>query len=608
MMTRKQRTTFKLISAIPMQTIHILWCLMVLIVISGLSPSYGQVDDNPDPYEQLRELLSRWQHHPTGPELSLTELTMDPKVVKPLWVSAADATEDIERLFYLLEYGYCGYGYFSLENSFEAAQAEIINEINSRWFWLRGDLAKLVRRHLDFITDCHMKVGSVPFAGHQDFWFAPELELIERDGAYYFGATDAEQTLVSVNGLDPKSFVFPSLSSAGQAIWCLGLLSPTTPEALTVVFRRNDSIDEQRVGLHRANNKRRKLFERFDLGGIPVVRIRTFSDHHTKQIDGFLRAADELRGEPCVIIDVRGNGGGNTCWPREWITRFTGQMPQLNQTLTELVSRTALVGQSNYQAWLAAGPGKGIRDHLERERDRLALRLNGFDEDGEQPDWSSAYIPKRPLIPNETTLIVIIDREVASSGEGLLSFLQDQVENVVIVGENTRGALVFGHVSAHRLPHSKLLVQLPVKLNVPLDLQWREERGFEPDYWVPAEDALNRAVAAVRAGTIRTVNPLSAEAMSAEFVPERQPRFNRRDFRRVAPVVMVVCFGLVFGIVNRKRGAWIFLVLALFMASWSVLVFANNAAAQYLAIVIACTYGIIAGVKFWRSRISLRKL
>jgi C-terminal processing protease CtpA/Prc len=138
------------------------------------------------------------------------------------------------------------------------------------------------------------------------------------------------------------------------------------------------------------------------------------------------------------------------------------------------------------------------------------------------------------MIPNETTLIIIADRGVFSAGEGLLSFVFRQVENVVIVGENSGGAVTFGQVSTHQLPHSNLRVTLPIKLNAMVDLEWREERGYYPDLWVPPVDALNYAVAAARKGTITTQKVAAARKgtittqkelpegyFEAAFVPER---------------------------------------------------------------------------------------
>jgi len=580
----------------------ILGCLCLTACLAAGRTALAQTIESRGPTLDLSAALDNWRHIPRGPELSAADLELDPDARPKSRIAAAAAVTDVERFFYLLEHGYCGYGYFRQVHSFETARTEILEELGTRERWRVRDLAELIRRHLDFITDCHLKLGHVQFAGHQDFRFSAEPVLTERAGTYYIGATTDDQEIVSVNDRNPREFVFRSLDAAGLPVLILGTLSASPPEPLRVVTRRGGVESEQTYDLREAVLKRSDLFRRFEHSGIPVVRIRTFSDHHVDQIEGFLRSAEELRGEPCVVVDLRRNGGGNTRWPREWIHRFTGQDPQMNQVLSELVTRTALVGQANYQTWLAAGPGRSIRDRLKQEHDRLATRITAFNQGGAQPYWQAPYIPQRPSIANETTLVVIIDRAVASSGEGMISFLQDQVENVVLVGENTRGALVFGHVTAHRLPESGLIAFLPVKLNVAMDLQFREERGFDPDYWVPADDALNRAVAAIRAGTIPTVIPLKPGVLEAEFTPESSPRFSRREIRRFLQIFMVVFVGTVIGFVNRKRGATIFLLIALGLTIGGGIGFAENPTAKVLAFFLALCNGGIAGYKQWRPR------
>jgi hypothetical protein len=447
-----------------------------------------------------------------------------------------------------------------------------------------------------------LKLGHVQFAEHQDFWFFPDMELTERSGRFYAGSGPDERVIVSVNGGDAEGFVFRSLSPAGLPVHVLGTLSPAEPEPLTVTTEAGGVASTQQYPLKRSPYNRSGLFRSFRLGGIPVVRISTFSDHHVKYLDGFLRTADELRGEPCVIVDLRGNGGGNTRWPKEWIGRFTGHTPELHQVLSELVSRTALVGQSNYMAWLAAGPGRGIEDYMAGERDRLAARLKNFEKGGARPYWRAPVVPPRPRIPNETTLIVIIDAEVASAGEGFVSYLYGQVDNVVLVGENTRGAVTFGHLTAHRLPNSGLIARLPVKLNVQLDKKMREERGFEPDHWVPARDALNRAVAAVRAGTIPTVKPLQPEVLAAEFVPESPRRFSRAETRRFLQIAVVIISGTLVGFVNRRRGGWIFALLAVGLVVGGLIGFDSNPQARVLALLLGGANAAVAAYKLLQPR------
>ena len=94
-----------------------------------------------------------------------------------------------------------------------------------------------------------------------------------------------------------------------------------------------------------------------------------------------------------------------------------------------------------------------------------------------------------------------------------------QAENVVLVGENSMGCLTFGNAGAHQLPHSKLMVWLPINVGLYLDKEFHEEDGLIPDLWVPAADAVNYAVAAVRQGTITTSQPAAVRSAAAGLCP-----------------------------------------------------------------------------------------
>lgn len=130
-----------------------------------------------------------------------------------------------------------------------------------------------------------------------------------------------------------------------------------------------------------------------------------------------------------------------------------------------------------------------------------------------------------------------------------------QAENVVVVGENSMGALTFGNISMHQLPHSKLTVWLPINFNLFTDLDIREEAGLAPDLWVPAEDAVNYAVAAIRNGIITPYQPLSETVLETKFVPET-------PFRRFIGIfldfwVLILLSGIagvVWAFFMRKKG------------------------------------------------------
>jgi hypothetical protein len=169
-------------------------------------------------------------------------------------------------------------------------------------------------------------------------------------------------------------------------------------------------------------------------------------------------------------------------------------------------------------------------------------------------------------------LIVITDRDVASAGEGLLSYFHRQVENVVIVGENTAGALTFGQVSLHQLPHSKLRVVLPIKLNASVDMVWREERGFSPDLWVPAEDALNYAVAAARKGTISTRTSLPQGYFDVPFVPEKAPRPSWFDEHKQHVAVLLLVLGVAVTTIMKDRPRFLLIFGAIWLPGGAILI------------------------------------
>ena len=153
-----------------------------------------------------------------------------------------------------------------------------------------------------------------------------------------------------------------------------------------------------------------------------------------------------------------------------------------------------------------------------------------------------------------------MDKNVGSAAEGFLSYLQ-LVENVIYIGENSGGALTYGQMTRHMLPHSKILVDLPISLNVFVDLEYREEKGFYPDLWVPSEDALNFAVAAVRSGSIETSKEYRAEIMEYDFVPETKPVKN--IILSYIPLLFGVFYGVILVYYNWKRKSRVFFIAGL---------------------------------------------
>ena len=507
--------------------------------------------------DEIETFVSSIQYLPNDEVLPYTDLEMQMSFNKPLFITKTAAKEDTERLFYLLENGYAGYGYFDKENKFQTAKKSILNKIDTKIVLTGSELSTIFHKHLAFLHDCHLKIGDQLYKTHLDYWYNIEFEFIKEAQNYKFTIDDKVHTVTAVNNQPPDDFMHPSFNSKGESIYQLGVLSRTSPGILELLTENNGETERWSVAVEKTKHVYPDLYMEKEIGGIPVVRIRTFSDQHIEYINEFLESAAKYKDSPCLIVDIRGNGGGNTAYARQWITRYTGETPVLPQIYTELVSETSMMGRSNYFAH-----SLNIYPELEAQGyDLKALEFKGYAEKIENTEtsihWSDYFIPTPRTIVNNRTLIVLMDKYVGSAAEGFLSYLQ-LVESVVFVGENSGGALTYGQMTRHMLPNSRILVDLPISLNVFVDLEYREEKGFYPDVWVPSMDALNFAVAAVRYGSIETTKAFRDEIMQVEFITESKPVSSS------LPEWMPILFGLFYGVLivylNRKRGYRVFLV------------------------------------------------
>jgi hypothetical protein len=302
------------------------------------------------PPEEVEDIVSRLQHVPGEEELPFEELEMELDPRMPPFISAGKAEEDVERLFYLLNNGYSGYGYFANVGNFDEARARILQELSRQPVWNGEELSSLIHEHLSFLRDRHLDIGGREYGGHEDFWYDTGLEFREDRGDYLFTSDCTDYTVVSINGESPDGYLFPSLNTDGEALYRLGMLSYSSPQPLEMRARSDQESRQWRIKLTRSQPRYSGIFEEKTVGGVPVVRIRSFGDHPKEYIDSFLASASRYRGEPCLIVDIRGNGGGNEMWPRQWVTRFTGRRPDRVQVFTELISETAMIGRANSYA------------------------------------------------------------------------------------------------------------------------------------------------------------------------------------------------------------------------------------------------------------------
>jgi hypothetical protein len=548
-------------------------------------------------HEYVDRLRFTWE----DAELPLSELTMEVGAKPRLRISAAQAAEDVEHLFYLFSHGYAGYAFFNQDGAFEQAKGRILETVSTRSNWSSRNLARLLHEQLDFISDCHLKIGGHSYGQHLDFWYDTSLELALAWEGYRFAADDTLYTVVSINDRDPEGYLFPSLNTSGDPIYRLGVLSKEEPSPLLLVVANDVAERSFEIALQRSDFAyySRDLFREDAVGGVPVIRVRSFSDHHADALESFVNTASAHRGEPVLIVDVRGNGGGNEAWPIRWIRGLTGQRAESVFIFSELKSKTTMAGRANVFAYMYDLYPRTASYRAEAER--FTQMAAAYEDETYQPSWVGPRYPPMPLIPNDTTLILVMNDLVASAGEGLI-MRASQAENVVLVGENTMGALTFGNAGTYRLPHSRLMVHLPINFGLYLDMAFREEQGLFPDLWVPAADAVNYAVAAVRSGTITTYQPLSPAVLGQSFVPE-DPWAGSRQEKTVLYLVIavIVVGGSTWAFFMRKKPYLVIITGAAWLGIGSVWRLWMKKPVGYGFLLLGAVGLIWGGINLWRA-------
>ncbi len=551
--------------------------------------------------EGVRDYVSQLTYSWDDAELSLTDLRMNPDA-KPRWrISTAEAKEDVTRLFYLFAHGYAGYAFFNEQGEFAAAEARIRERLAGQAGWFTKDLAGLFHEELGFITDCHLNIGDYQYADHADFWYDTSLEVLLGETGYELVEGNGRYPIQSINEQEPAVFLFPSLNEQGDPIYRLGTLAKSAPPPLRLVTQDGAHAPYEEIPLEHSEFAyyARDIFREDNIGGIPVIRVRSFGDVYEDILDDFVATASAHKDDPVLLLDIRGNQGGNEAWPVRWIHGLTGRRADSVFVYSELNSKTSMAGRANLFADLHEQyPDNTIFAEDDR---RHATISRSFEDGARSVSWTGPFYPQMPLIPNDTTLIVVMNNWVASAGEGLVMRVS-QAENVLVLGENSKGCLTFGNAGLHQLPHSRMRVSMPINFGIYLDRVFREERGLVPDLWVPAADAVNYAVAAVRSGTITTAQPLPQTLLQQPFDPENPWA---REFWENAGLILAVfaitCAGAIWAHFSRRKPCILGIVGGLWVIIGSTWLFMDKPIGfGFLLVGIICL--IRCGSFLWRDR------
>jgi len=397
--------------------------------------------------------------------------------------STEEAIEDVEVLFEILRYIYGPYQYFGGDGVFEPVKEQIIDDImNDNIVSSMTLLWSIHRNLLPIISDNHFGIDGVRYGPEYTF-------LISRDAFFDKtgrGFRNRENGLYidEIMGHDLLKIMRLQLNEYGQHFYGPVLQQEgisTASHTITILY--DDGSSEQLELRYAPTN--RNIFQSPSsltyIDGIPVVSLAWMMGMSAiplgEYAHNFLSYAVALRDEPVVILDLRSNSGGSPWIPSKWMYLLTGEVVDGN--FIQFINWSPEY-EYPWRPW-GGTPETDPFYFSTEDADFLTpiflepTIINGF----EVYRFTDRYIIER-----EQILIVLIDRFTSSAGE-LFTDMIFNVENTLVIGQNTEGNLISDMTYPRlRLPNSGTIITLGGSVFLWPDGHFAEGAGIAPNVWV----------------------------------------------------------------------------------------------------------------------------
>lgn len=405
----------------------------------------------------------------------------------PAFIDKQSAIADIEYLFDCLKYGYAGYKYFGGDEAFSKAKQNITDKINAfKTDIPAGFLEDTILESLGFIQDGHFSIGRNALIKDYNMFMSERYEIAKEGSIYYLIDNGNKKRIVSIDNEAPENCIKPSIDKNGYAIYRFCLLRQSRDKELAVqVNLENDSLKAilPNVTLSYERNKAAEVYSRKKYYNVPVIKLTSFIP--SEELEAFEKDAKDLKDEDLLIIDLRGNSGGNSKYADNWLESFTGVKNE------GIFISAALNTDLALKAFLHT-----VKNTYE-EKYFLEIEKIVKDEYGSIPEkykyWRIFDYSLAKRIRNEIPIFVLIDMKTASAAEIFINKLS-YLENTYFIGTNSSGAGDIGNVAKYMLPRSGIEVSFGSLLIINPDLKMRDGLGFQPDFWVASKDMEERVI------------------------------------------------------------------------------------------------------------------
>jgi len=281
----------------------------------------------------------------------------------------------------------------------------------------------------------------------------------------------------------------------------IGELFLTLPDShFDVWFPKHKCYGSQKikanVGPNYLLNDENKVFKvkNFSKNNTKLLAFKSFPDRDSVKWRGFEEAVNNLKKSKNIVVDLRGNGGGDSS-KGLFLARSL-----LNSSIKH--NRRKIIRKNSPEAWVIFRNGI-LRNkiweefqgrsvvYLNKHLNEIDLKIVEAVKNKEQ--FIVTTFPKLNTkeLKFKGNIYVLIDKGCGSSCEHTLEALKFH-PNTKTVGQNTSDQIHFGQMGIIRLPKSGIYIRLATQYFELFEEGNFEKKGYSPDIQVPVDhDALN---------------------------------------------------------------------------------------------------------------------
>ncbi len=282
-----------------------------------------------------------------------------------------------------------------------------------------------------------------------------------------------------------------------------------------ILMKNYDSIKNTKIffGKQETKDTGYLSLSTFDL---PDVKSN-FRKYAERSFEKYINSSVELNNKKNVIIDLRGNSGGNNYYSNKFLSSLyknkiisdselqKAKLPKGDENYTEVYNYSSpwiATTMNNY--FLQMGMMDFLFPYIQADIEKFKTEPKKITR--KMVDTSSDDIGECNFTGK---LIIIADRNSASSSEDTIQLAKRLFgKDCYLVGEISRGCFSYGNILPYSLPNKSLCLYVPSTIfkNYENVKYFNIEGvGFTPDYWSTNEDLLETLVAITGDKSLRKV-------------------------------------------------------------------------------------------------------